>query len=133
MKSFFTLLIAILLTGSFAYSQSSDIKALISDLPSEMIAGQTYTVTVTITNNSTGAWNSEKFKAKFYGKFTVTNPNETVFVLQPGESTNKIYNVTAPSTTGRYKIKVIIYNGERKVALKSRTVKVISGTDPENK
>jgi uncharacterized membrane protein len=123
------LLISLLIFTSVSYSQVSQagrVKAGISDIPSQMNAGETYKVQCTITNISQNEWNSEDLHAKVHGPFEVSKEWSGEWKLSPGESITVYYKVTAPQKSGSFKIKVTFYDGNKKVGYKSKKILVVS-------
>ncbi len=108
-------------------SQTSMIKVAVSDIPQQMTAGETYKVTCTITNSSGNIWSSEPLYAKAKGPFEISKEWTGEWKLNPGESTNVFYKVTAPTKPGTYKLRVTFYDGDKKIGYKSKKI-TVSGT-----
>lgn len=126
------LIIAVgLLFTSAANSQNAGrVKAAVSTMPDEMKAGETITVTATVTNLGNETWSSENFDAKELGPFDIRRQFKEEWKVDPGNSINLNYSVTAPKTTGKQKIRLVFYNGTKKVLVKTRTVNVVDSSNP---
>lgn len=122
----FSIIFAFLFTVSL-YSQADDkVKAAVGNMPDEMTAGSTITVTVTYTNTGNKAWSNEEFDVKELGKFEVAKVNDLSWTIEPGEVKSINYLVTAPDNPGKHRIKFIVYYGKVKIAAKSKVINVSS-------
>ena len=120
--------------SSSLFSQNvGKVKAIMGNLPESMETGSTHKIAVNITNTGTTEWSSEHLHGKEHGKFEVTKEWSGEWKLQPGETTQVYYKVTAPSEPGSYKLWVSIYNDNKRIATGSRKVEVVSITSPGNK
>ena len=115
----------LLILSASVKAQTDKVKAGMSDIPDEMNLGETYKIAVTITNIGTNDWSSENLSRKFYGPFDVTKEWEGVWKLKPGESTQVYYKVT-PLEAGQHKLRVMIYNGDKRIGYRSKKVTVNS-------
>ncbi len=125
--------IAVLLFFIFAasgvFSQNlGKVKATISDMPEQMQAGSSVKVTVTITNTGKNLWTNENIYAHELGMFEITKDWSGEWKLDPGQSKELQYTVTAPNNSGDYKMRVVIYDGNKKIGYRNKKVKVISLT-----
>lgn len=120
------IIFAIIFTSSL-YSQADDkVKAAIGNMPDEMTAGQTITVTVTYTNTGKNTWSNQDFDVRELGKFETSKVNDITWTIALGESISVDYHVTAPDNPGKHRIKFIVYYGKVKIAAKSKVINVIS-------
>ena len=44
--------------------------------------------------------------------------------LEPGQSKEVFYKVTAPEKSGSYKMRIVVYNGNKKIAYRTKKVEV---------
>lgn len=124
---FLALIIAV--SANNIYSQNvGKVKATISDMPDQMQAGQTAKVTVTITNTGSTLWTSENAYAHELGPFDISKEWTGEWKLEPGESKEVYYKVTAPEKSGSYKMRIVIYNGNKKIGFRNKKVEVVSIT-----
>ena len=122
------------LVSSYAMSQSVvKVKAAMSNLPKTMEAGSTSKVALNITNTGTNEWSSEHLHGKEYSIFDVTKEWSGVVILQPGETTQLYYKITAPNIAGKYKLVFTVYNDGKKVASRTRTITVTDAVTPDMK
>jgi uncharacterized protein YfaS (alpha-2-macroglobulin family) len=126
-------LLCVLLSGAALYSQNDDnstgkVKAVVSDLPGSMNVGETYKVTVTITNTGKNKWSSADLTAKAYGPFYISKEWSGEWTIEPGQSTQTFYAITAPQKSGKYKLKVVFYNHGKRIGTKSKKIEVVSTT-----
>lgn len=125
--------IAVLMFFIFAasgiFSQNvGKVKATISDMPEQMQAGSNTKVTVTITNTGKTLWTNENVYAHELGPFEITKEWSGEWKLEPGQSKELQYTVTAPNNSGSYKMRVVIYDGDKKIGYRSKKVQVVSLT-----
>lgn len=123
--SFYCFLLLLLL-ASVSYTQNSNdkVKAALSDMPSQMKAGETTVITVTITNIGAATWSNADITARELGVFDITKVSDVLWSIEPGQSRDIQYRVTAPQKPGKYKMRVVVYNGSKKVGSKNKTVTV---------
>jgi uncharacterized protein (DUF58 family) len=117
------------LSANNIFSQNvGKVKATISDMPDQIQAGQTAKVTVTITNTGSTQWTSENAYAHELGPFEINKEWTGEWKLEPGQSKEVYYKVTAPEKSGSYKMRIVIYNGNKKIGYRSKKVEVVSLT-----
>ncbi len=143
LKILFILITIILLTNIKAQvddtkdKNKAQIKVKINDLPKAMENGSSTDIVVTITNKSkTDAWEySGNFTYSVDGSFTLTRDNLTSskFTLNPRESKDVLYKLTAPSEEGKHKVTITFYDGGRKVGTKTKVIKVGTSTSDNEK
>ena len=92
-----------------------------------------YKIAVNITNTGTTEWSSEHLHGKAAGKFEISKEWSGEWKLQPGETTQVYYKITAPGTSGKYRLKVSIINDGKKVASRTRKINVVSLNSPGNR
>lgn len=113
------------------------IKVKIHDIPKVMAVGSSADIIVTVTNKSKSeAWTySGDFSYTVSGPFTLTRADltSTEFSLNPRESKDLTYKLTAPSEEGKYKVTIAFLDGDRKVGSKSKTIKVGSDATDDGK
>lgn len=124
----FIFLIALLFSTTVFAQNVGKVKATISDMPEQIQAGQTAKVTVTITNTGNTTWTSENAYAHELGPFEINKEWQGEWKLEPGQSKEVYYKVTAPDKSGSYKMRIIIYNGDKKIAYRTKKVEVVSLT-----
>lgn len=137
MKKYFVIsflfIFAFFISVSNTFSQSNDkIKGAITDIPNEMQAGQTASITVTVTNKSKDmSWSSDQLKLEVTGPFQVTNPSvsERAVTLEPGQSADLTLILIAPADVGKQKLTLVIYNNEIKLARKTKNIKIITADE----
>lgn len=118
------------------HKHKKQIKVKIHDLPNEMTPGSSADVTVTVTNKSkSNGWEySGRFTCTVEGPFTfVTSTTTALFTLNPGESKDLIYKLTAPTTEGSHKASIVFFDGDKKVGSKTKLIRVYSTTSDEGK
>lgn len=126
---FWVLALILAVSANNVYSQNvGKVKATISDMPDQMQAGQTAKVTVTITNTGTTLWTSENAYAHELGPFDINKEWTGDWKLEPGQSKDVYYKVTAPEKPGSYKMRIVIYNGNKKIGHRNKKVEVVSLT-----
>lgn len=125
----FAVFLMLFVAVSGIYSQNlGKVKATISDMPNQMQAGSSTTVTVTITNIGKNKWTNENIYSHELGAFEIKKDWTGTWELEPGQSKDLQYSVTAPNTSGSYKMRIVIYNGDKKIGYRSKKVEVISLT-----
>ncbi len=122
----FALIVAFSAVNTFSQS-SVKVKATISDMPERMSIGETAKVTVTITNTGKNLWTSENVYAHELSVFDISKEWSGDWKLEPGQSKEVFYKVTAPDKPGSYKMRVVIYDGNKKIGYRTKKVEV-SGT-----
>ncbi len=133
-KISFALFLA-LIFATAAYSQNDDkVKAAISNMPTEMEAGSTISVTVTYTNTGKTTWTNANIDVRELGLFDISKDWTAVWTLEPGQSKSFQYNVTAPKNTGKHRMKLVVYNNDKKIGSKNKVVNVVDNAkSPDNK
>lgn len=140
-------MIAITILSSSVFSQVDDgsktkkskakVKAIVSNIPSKMVAGQTYDVTVTVTNKSKkDNWTSGMIRTEIIGPFQITKLSNQDLSLSPGESVDLKYKITAPLETGKHKLTVVFYKtneSDNRIGRKTKKISVYSTADDLNK
>ncbi len=122
-------LLFVMFLSAGVYAQNAGkVKATISDMPGQMTAGQSTKVTVTITNVGKNLWTSENVYGHELGEFEIKKEWSGDWKLEPGQSKELQYTVTAPSTSGSYKMRIVIYDGNKKIGFRSKKVEVVSLT-----
>ena len=124
----FIFLIVLLFSTTVFAQNVGKVKATISDMPEQIQAGQTAKVTVTITDTGNTTWTSEIAYAHELGPFEINKEWSGEWKLEPGQSKEVYYKVTAPDKSGSYKMRIIIYNGDKKIAYRTKKVEVVSLT-----
>lgn len=125
----FIVIFIVFFAVSGIFSQNlGKVKATISDMPNQMQTGQSATVTVTITNIGKNKWTNENIYSHELGAFEIKKDWTGTWELEPGQSKELQYTVTAPNTSGSYKMRIVIYNGDKKIGYRSKKVEVISMT-----
>lgn len=113
------------------------IKVKIHDIPKVMTVGSSEDIIVTVTNKSKSeVWTySENFTYTVEGPFTLTRTDLTTteFSLNPRESKDLTYKLTAPSEEGKHKVTIIFLDGDRKIGSKSKSIKVGSNATDDGK
>lgn len=104
------------------------VKATISDMPDQMTAGQSAKVTVTITNTGKNTWTNENVYAHELSVFEIKKEWSGEWKLEPGQSKELQYTVTAPDRSGNFKMRIVIYDGNKKIGYRSKKVEVVSLT-----
>ena len=122
---FFVILLA---SGSLLAQNLGKVKATISDMPDQMTAGQSAKVTVTITNTGKNTWTNENIYSHELGVFEIKKEWSGEWKLEPGQSKELQYTVTAPDKSGSYKMRIVIYDGNKKIGYRSKKVEVVSLT-----
>ncbi len=129
LSSKIAVLLFFLIASSGIFAQNvGKVKATISDMPDQMQAGSNTKVTVTITNTGNQLWTSENVYAHELGLFEITKEWSGEWKLEPGQSKELQYTVTAPNNSGDYKMRVVIYDGNKKIGYRTKKVKVVSLT-----
>jgi uncharacterized membrane protein len=132
-KIYFTLFLA-LIFASLSYSQNNDkVKAAVSTMPSEMEAGSTISVTVTITNTGNNNWTNANVDVKELGLFDISKNWDVIWILEPGQSRDLQYNVTAPKHTGKHRMKIVVYNDGKRIGSRTKVINVVNSSTPNNK
>ncbi len=128
-SSLVALIIVVLLASGNAYAQNvGKVKATISDMPDQMTAGQSVKVTVTITNTGNTTWTNENVYAHELSVFDIRKEWSGEWKLEPGQSKELQYTVTAPERSGSFKMRIVIYDGNKKIGYRSKKVEVVSLT-----
>ncbi len=113
------------------------IKVKIRDIPKVMSVGSSADIIVTVTNKSKSeTWTySGDFTYTVEGPFTLTRADltSTEFSLNPRESKDLTYQLTAPSEEGKHKVTIIFLNGDKKIGSKSKVIKVGSDATDDGK
>lgn len=121
--------ILFILTGIiYAGGNDDKVKAVVGDLPSQMNAGETINISITITNTGDNEWSSDKFSGKETGPFEIKKSGNNDFKLQPGQSQTLTYTLTAPQTAGKKKCNVYFYTENKKIGSKSKKINILSLT-----
>lgn len=123
----------IFVSSNLFAQNAGKVKAVMGDLPLSMEVNTIYKVAVNITNTGKTEWSSEHLHGKADGKFDISKEWSTEWKLQPGESTQVYYKITAPGTAGKYRLKITIYNDSKKIISRSRKITVVDVTSPGNK
>jgi len=119
----------VLFAVSGIYSQNlGKVKATISDMPDQMTEGQSVKVTVTITNTGKNTWTNENIYSHELSVFEIKKEWSGDWKLEPGESKELQYTVTAPDKSGSFKMRIVIYDGNKKIGYRSKKVEVVSLT-----
>jgi len=132
-KQIFAVLLMIFVSGYAMAQNPGKVKAVMGDLPETMAAGEIYKVVVNITNTGKSEWSSEHLHGKAAGKFEITKEWSGEWKLQPGETTQVYYKITAPGTAGKYRLKITIYNDNKKLVARTRQIIVVDANSPGNK
>lgn len=112
---------------SGVFSQNTGkVKAAISNMPNQMQAGSSITVTVTITNIGKNKWSNENLYAHELGAFEIVKDWSGTWEIEPGQSKDLQYTVIAPNTPGNYRIRIAVYKGDKKISYRSKKVEVLS-------
>ena len=122
---FFVILLA---SGSLLAQNLGKVKATISDMPDQMTEGQSVKVTVTITNTGKNTWTNENIYSHELSVFEIKKEWSGDWKLEPGESKELQYTVTAPDKSGSFKMRIVIYDGNKKIGYRSKKVEVVSLT-----
>ena len=134
------LLIALIIVSIFtmnAFAQNKDknkskskekVKIEITGLPKQMNSGETATFTVTIKNTSKKTeLSTDGISFETSGDYTVSPTGVPVIILQPKESTDLTFNLTAPLAQGKSKFKITFYNDGKKVGSKTKNIRIGEG------
>jgi len=108
----------------FAGGNDDNVKAVVGDLPSQMNAGESISISITITNTGDNEWSSEKLSGKETGPFEIRKSGNNDFKLQPGQSQTLNYTITAPNSAGKKTCKVYFYTSGRKIGSKTKKINV---------
>jgi uncharacterized membrane protein len=128
-SSLIVVFVVALLAASSIFSQNvGKVKATISDMPDQIAAGQSVKVTVTITNTGKTTWTSENVYAHELSVFDIRKEWSGEWKLEPGQSKELQYTVTAPEKSGSFKMRIVIYDGNKKIGHRSKKVEVVSLT-----
>ncbi len=121
-------IVVLLVSGSLLAQNPGKVKATISDMPDQMEAGKSAKVTVTITNTGKTTWSNENIYSHELSVFEITKEWSGEWKLEPGQSKELQYTVTAPDRSGSFKMRIVIYDGNRKIGYRSKKVEVVSLT-----
>ncbi len=114
------------------------VKIQITGLPKQMNSGETATFTVTIKNTSKKTeLSTDGISFETSGDYAVSPSGVPVIILQPKESTDLTFNLTAPLEQGKSKFKITFYNNGKKVSSKTRNIRIgegfVNNNDDEGK
>ncbi len=125
---FASLLLILFITSGVTAQNLGKVKATISDMPDQMTAGQSAKVTVTITNTGKTTWTNENIYSHELSVFEIKKEWSGEWKLEPGQSKELQYTVTAPDKSGSFKMRIVIYDGNKKIGYRSKKVEVVSLT-----
>lgn len=121
-------IVVLFASGGILAQNVGKVKATISDMPDQMAAGQSTKVTVTITNTGKNTWTGENVYAHELGIFEIRKEWSGDWKLEPGQSKELQYTVTAPDKSGSFKMRVVIYDGNKKIGYRNKKVEIVSIT-----
>lgn len=148
LKILFLLILVALLSNVYAQEDDTrdktttgknkkQIKVKIHGIPKVMAVGSSADIIVTVTNKSKSeTWTySGDFTYTVEGPFTLTRADLTTteFSLNPRESKDLTYKLTAPNEEGKHKVTILFFDGDRKIGSKSKVIKVGSGATDDGK
>lgn len=125
---FASFLMLLFVTTGAASQNLGKVKATISDMPDQMTTGQSVKVTVTITNVGKNTWSNENIYAHELSVFDIKKEWSDDWKLEPGQSKELQYTVSAPEKSGSFKMRIVIYDGNKKIGYRSKKVDVVSLT-----
>ncbi len=98
---------AALVTKTVTVTKGDDVIYVSDDIPTAMIAGQSYTVHITVTNNGATTWTAaDRYKLGAVGEtdpFAASRIHlDAAAAIAPGATTTFVFTMKAPATAGTY-------------------------------